>query len=317
MNEIATIINDNRNILILSHKRPDGDSICSQAALFMVLNQNGFNPYIINQDAVPEMFHFIGIDRYINSHMNGFKADLAIFLDSANRERVGDDVISQLDNLSQTVQCINIDHHTSNDHFCNCNLVRENASSTCEIIYSLIKQMGFNIDKEIATALLTGMITDTGFFKFGNVGPPTLMLAAELLDKGADMKRIAREIYMNRPIEKMHLISTVIERMEVVDDKAYSFITENDFSRTGARSEYTDGIVNQILYIKGIEASVLIIEDDGNVRVSFRSKGSKYDMNKIASKFGGGGHVNAAGAYIKNISIKDAVKKIKSTLVDL
>lgn len=317
MNDIASLISRKNSILIVSHKRPDGDSICSQAALYLALKKSGISTYILNQDKVPEIFQFLQTESYFMTELASFNPELIIYLDSANSNRIGEKAAGCLERLPQGIECINIDHHASNEYFCSFNYVDKNASSTCQIIYMLIKAMDVEIDEHMATLLLTGIITDTGFFKFGNVGPETLNLASELLEKGADMKLIAREVYMNRPSEKMHLISAVIERMTVIEDIAFSYITENDFEQTGAKSEYTDGIVNQILYIRGIEAAVLIIEDNGNVRISFRSKGSKYDMNSIASRFGGGGHINAAGAYINNISIEDAVKSIKRVLASL
>lgn len=317
MNEIASLISRKTNILILSHKRPDGDSICSQAALYLALKKAGMSPYILNQDNVPEMFQFLQADAYFMTEIASFIPELIIYLDSANRSRIGEKAASCLEQLPSGIECINIDHHASNDYFCTYNYVHENASSTCEIIFNLLKAMHIEIDQQMATLLLTGIITDTGFFKFGNVGPETLVLASQLLERGADMKLIAREVYMNRPIEKMHLISAVIERMTVIGDTAFSYINANDFKKTGSKNEYTDGIVNQMLYIRGIEAAVLVIEDNGSVRISFRSKGSKYDMNSIASRFGGGGHINAAGAYMRNISIEDAVKRIKQALESL
>ncbi len=314
MKKIIDIIDNANSVLIVSHKRPDGDSIASQIALYHALKSVGKSVYILNEHDMPEKFAFLQSDGIINHILNGNEYDTIVFLDCANMNRIGNNSLELIKPILKHCNCINIDHHTSNDHFCRYNMVNTETSSTCEMIYSLFEGLNININTAIATSLLTGIITDTGFFKFSNTSAETFEIVTKLIKKGANINSIAYEIYMNRPIEEIRLIRTVFERIEIIDDKIVSYIDNNDFLKTGAKSEYTDGIVNQILYIKGIKAAVLIIQDGNNVRISFRSKDEVYDMNKLASVFDGGGHKNAAGAYISNITIKEAVSKIKELL---
>ncbi len=316
MKKIIQKIKNSKNILIVAHRRPDGDSIGSQLSLYLILKQLNKNVKILNTDPVPEMFRFlksyINIKRTLNK---SFEPDIIIFLDSASKTRVGEKILNKMKSFNNNT-IINIDHHISNKKYGHLNYVRSDASSTAEIIFKLAKQMKIKIDKSIAEALLTGIITDTGFFKFDTVNYKTLNIASELVKYGADIHFIAMEVYMNRPIPKVRLISFVFSRMKIINDKVYSYITNNDFKKTGALSEYTDGIVNELLYLKGINAAVLIIEDGKNVRISFRSKG-KYNMNELASHFGGGGHINASGAYVDNISLKGVIRRIEKELVSL
>ena len=210
---------------------------------------------------------------------------------------------------------MNIDHHVSNKRFADYNYVDVNASSTSELIVKLLEAMNCRITSESATALLCGVITDTGYFKFSNVNAGTLALASALMDTGADLYSISRNVYMERPIEKMHLLSRVLARADITENIAISYIREDDFKELKAKSEYTDGLVNELLYIKNVAGSVLCIEDSGGVRISFRSKDS-IDMNQFAHNFGGGGHVNAAGAFVSE-SVEDVIIRIKELIKEL
>ncbi len=316
MKKTIKTINDSNNVLVIGHKRPDGDSIGSCIAMYYTLKEKGKNVSILNDDPVPESFEFINTGNIVKNDCNGFIPDLIIYLDSATEERVGDNVSKIVDGFGN-VYCINIDHHPNNPKYCDLNYIDSKASSTCEMLYGIFNAMNVKIDSDIAEALLTGIVTDTGFFKFDNVSPETMKIASILMEKGADLNKIAHEIAMNRPVEEIHLTTRVYERMTFIENKVYSYIKNSDFIDIGAKSEYTDGIVNQLLYQRKIDVAVLIIEDGDNVRMSFRGKGSKYDLNALAGTFGGGGHINASGAFIKNGILIDTIEIIEKLLVDL
>ncbi len=316
MKKIIKTINDSNNILIIGHKRPDGDSIGSCIAMYYTLKERGKNASILNGDAVPESFEFINKGNIIKNDCNEFIPDLIIYLDSATEERVGDNVSRIIDNFGNTI-CINIDHHPNNPKYCELNYIDSKASSTCEMLYGIFNTMNVKINSDIAEALLMGMVTDTGFFKFDNVSSETMKIASILMEKGADLNKIAHEIEMNRPVEEIHLTTRVYERMTFIGNKVYSYIKNSDFVDIGAKSEYTDGIVNQLLYQRNIDVAVLIIEDGDNIRMSFRGKGGKYDLNALAGTFGGGGHINASGAFIKKGVLIDTIEIIEKLLDDL
>ncbi|MFO8062632.1 MAG: bifunctional oligoribonuclease/PAP phosphatase NrnA [bacterium] len=306
MKEIIRILNKAKRILILSHLRPDGDSISSQKALYLVLKNMGKEVKITARDNVPELYQFLDKDNVFSTDFSeDYHPDTVVYLDSAHRDRVGRDLIGKLSRQINNAVTVNIDHHVSNENYADYNYVDPDMSSTCEILYTMFNKMNAAIDPDTATAILTGIVTDTGYFKYKSVTSSTLKTAASLMDSGADLYSVSEKIYMNRPLAKVQLESRVLERIEMMEDRAVSFIYNKDFTELGAKSEYTDGIVNQMLYIRGITLSVLIIEHGKDVRISFRSKGDKYNVNNIAALIDGGGHPNASGAYMDNT---DAVK---------
>lgn len=298
MKKINELINNADRILIISHKRPDGDSIGSQAGLAAALHDAGKQVSVYNADPVPEMFRFLKASSYIENEFKEAEYDLVIFLDCADIDRPGK-IMKEIGSLIDDTVTVNIDHHVSNTGFAAYNHVETEASSTSEIVYRLLKMLGYSISEDSATALLCGLITDTGFFKFNNVNHNTLSMASDIMSMGGDLFSISMHAYMERPIEKMHLLSRVFDRIKINNNIALSYIKETDFTELDAKSEYTDGLVNEILYIRNITGSILCIEDGPGVRISFRSKDG-IDMNELASHYGGGGHINAAGAYVKD-----------------
>jgi phosphoesterase RecJ-like protein len=304
---------ESEKILILSHRRPDGDSIGSQLGLATALKLLKKRVICINEDEVPEVFGFLKSKKLIKTKIKiPSDIDLIICLDISGFDRLGERLSGAIAN-NKTYK-INIDHHTSNERFCDLNIVEEEASSTSEMIYNLIKMLKVKPDNTIAEALLTGIITDTGGFRFSNTASKTLTITADLIESGADLSKLSVEIYMSRPFAKVRLSSRMIERMKVIGDKAFSYLKLNDFSELDAKMEYTEGLVNEMLNIKGINFSVLLTEERKDLaRISFRSKTAKYNADQFAEKFGGGGHKYAAGGRY-NGSIKDALKNLEKEI---
>lgn len=316
MKKAAKKILEADHLLVVSHRRPDGDSIGSQLGLTSALRKLNKKVICMNEDPVPEMFSFLKNKRDIKQVRDfGKKIDLIICLDISNLERLGEKLMNLVVNSGKPV--INIDHHASNEMFADINVVDTSASSTSELVYRLLKLMKHEISATEAESLLAGIVTDTGSFKFSNTSPLTLKVTADLMSKGADLSRISSEVYMSKPLAKVKLTSLVMERMETLDDKAYSYILGSDFKKLGAKMEYTDGIVNEILYILGINFAVLITEErDGFCRLSFRSKDKKYDANRFARRFSGGGHVFAAGGK-SELTAGKTIEKLKKELLKL
>ena len=313
MKKAVRKILESEKILILSHRRPDGDSIGSQLGLAAALKMLKKSVSCINQDEVPEVFGFLKNKNIIKTKIKmPSDIDLIICLDISGFDRLGDRLSKIVS--TNSIYKINIDHHISNERFCDLNIVEEDASSTSEMIYNLIKLLKIKPDKTIAEALLTGIITDTGGFRFSNTASETLRVSADLTECGADLSKLSVEIYMSRPFAKVRLSSRMIERMKVIGDKAFSYLKLIDFIELEAKMEYTDGLVNEMLNIKGINFSVLLTEErEDFARISFRSKTAEYNADEFAEKFGGGGHKYAAGGRY-NGSIKDALKILEKEI---
>ena len=295
MKKASEKILDSKKILVLSHKRPDGDSIGSQLGLIAALKKIKKGVFCINEDPVPEVFSFLENTDIINTKIKiPDSIDLIICLDISNLDRLGENLLSEI--KKRNTFKINIDHHISNEYFGDINIVNTDSSSSSEIIFKLLKKLNIKIDKSVAEPLLTGIVTDTGSFRYSNVNYKTFEIASSLLKLGANLEKISREVYMSNPFSKVKLASKVIERMIIIDDKAFSYILQKDFMDLQAKMEYTDGLVNELLNIKGVNFSVLITEEKINfARISFRSKIKKYDANVFAKNFNGGGHRYAAG----------------------
>ena len=316
MKRAAKKILDSNSILVVSHKRPDGDSIGSQIGLVLGLKKLKKKVDCLNEDPVPEMFSFLkGRELIKTSFKTQKKTDLIVCLDISNAERAGDN-LSSLINGSGTFT-INIDHHVSNEMFGDFNIVDKDASSTSELVFKLLKALRVDPDRQIADALLTGIVTDTGSFRYSNVSGITLKTAADLLDLGGDISNISTNVYMSKPLSKVRLASKMLERIEIIKDKAFSYLLKDDFIKLGAKMEYTDGLVNEILNIDGINFAVLLTEEsDSFSRMSFRSKSDKYDANLFAGRFNGGGHKFAAGGRLNEAGIS-SIKKLKRELKGL
>lgn len=310
MKRIIAEIKSAENLLIVSHQRPDGDSIGSQIGLYWALKSMGKNVSILNEDPVPEMFRFLEGWRYVKNSLPQRKPiGLILVVDASGVYRAGERISSfVMKKASDGICIINIDHHESNDCFGNLNYVLTDASSTSEILFKMMQRMKANIPPQSAESFLTGLVTDTGMFKFDTVGRETMKTASEMIKRGASLSRIAQHVYMEKPFAKIRLMGEMFMRAHIERDRIISYLTKEDFIRYKAKQEYTDGLVNELLYIEGMNAAVLLTEESSRrIRVSFRSKGKKYDMNEFASVYGGGGHFNAAGAVFTE-SLADSLK---------
>jgi bifunctional oligoribonuclease and PAP phosphatase NrnA len=196
---------------------------------------------------------------------------------------------------------LNIDHHHDNTRFGTLNLVETSASCTAEILFELAKRLGAEITPEIASALYVALVTDTGRFMYENTGPAAHRMAAELIEAGVDVHDTYRRLYERIPIEKLHLVSRAIERIERYEDckLAVTYISLDDYAQTGADDSLTEGIIDHVRALEGTEVAAMVRDktDDGRAarKVSLRSTNGNVDVSAIARKHGGGGHPRAAG----------------------
>lgn len=294
--KIADLIAASRTFIIASHVAPDGDAIGCELATYSVLKRLGKSVKVIAEDGVPDNLAFLEGSSEVEREATA-TADVAIVVDSAGLDRIGG--VGEI--VARCPEIVNIDHHRSNTSFGTLNLVEAGAGATAEIIYDLLNMLAGPLTTGEAEALFSGIMTDTGCFRFPTTSSRTLRVAAELLDLGAKPYHLASEIFWNKSVSGIRLLSEALATIETTDDGrvATMDITRAMMDDSGADHFDTEGFANYPRLISGVLVGVLLRElDEGDFRVSLRSKES-VDVNEIASVFGGGGHQTAAGFRIK------------------
>ncbi len=297
LTRISEIIAGCRNFLIASHVRPDGDAIGSELALYLALKGLGKNVSVYNQDGVPEIYRFLPAAAVVSRDFGKTEDYDALFvLDCSDFDRIG----KNSERLTAIQYVISIDHHVTNGNFSDICILDPRASSTGELVYKLIKEIKADITPEIAANLYTAILTDTGSFHFSNTGADSLTIAGELVKAGADPAHIAEQVFESNPPAKVRLFTTAVQTLELEGGgRIGSIVVFREMLRkSGAKQEHTENFVDFVRAIKGVEVALLFTEiDDNTFKVSMRSKGKK-DVERIAVKYGGGGHVNAAACRI-------------------
>lgn len=295
---IIDIIHRNESFLITSHERPDGDALGSELALYHMLKAGGKRARVYNQDQTPADYRFLpGAGVIVHELLPKESFDAAFILDCSDLDRVG----REAGRIRKISPLVNIDHHVSNGAFCDVRLLDAEASSTGELIYRLAEAMTLTLTPEMATNLYAAILTDTGGFRYGNTSRDCLLIAGRLVESGAHPQWISENIYENVPLVKIRLLVVVLESLALdLNGRVGSMIvTQENLAATGALQEHTEGFVDLPRTIEGVEISVLFSELEKNYfKLSLRSKG-RFNVERVAGKFGGGGHVNAAGCRIR------------------
>ena len=305
-----------KRIFITSHVNPDGDALGSEMALAVFLEGYGKPVRVLNQSVTPELYEFLDTDGFIETFDgDGVPQDcpdaddLIFFLDMGNYSRIGRDVAVLAESDARKVV---VDHHVYDGIEADIVVVDPTAAATASLVYDLCSTIDAGlITSGIAEALLTGIITDTGYFTYSNTTPMTLRIAARLYESGTSARDIRRKLESGFPIAKQKLLGMTLSNLSLADNGriAYSFITSEMFETVRASREHTDGIIEQVKLVKGIHVAFLIIqEDDNTFKASFRSM-SGVPVNEIARTLGGGGHVKAAGATVLG-SLEDVRRRI-------
>ncbi len=290
-------ISQAQDILIFSHQNPDGDTLGSNFALNKYLQSLDKNVTSFCLDPLPKSLQFLPNSHWLTTDHLIFtkKYDLVIGLDSGSLDYAG--VRHLLTAIPNDFIFINIDHHASNNHYGQINLVLIDASSTCEIVYRLLKDWQITWDEDLATCLATGLITDTGGFKNPATNYLCLSAAAELHKIGARLQAIMTQTLKNRELKQLKLWGRALERLQQVDKHklVYTFITQQDFIDCGIDDSNIEGITN-FLHILNEGKIILVLKEDINnmIRGSMRTT-SEIDVAKIAALLGGGGHKKASG----------------------
>jgi len=297
-NEFLDNIRANDNFLIISHVNPDGDTIGSALAIAHFLKRLNKKFVIINEHVIANKYLFLPLaDQFITPDKISERFDTVIAVDCADIKRIGEKVSTK---LADTIKLfINIDHHPTNDFYGTLNIIDANAASTTLVIYNLLKQCDFELDYQIAVNLYTGLMTDTGSFKYGNTTSQSHLVAAKLIDYGINVYDIADRILETNSINQLKTIRDSLATLEVDETGKIAWITVVlDCNHESFVENDVEGLVNYPRSIEGVEVAISFkLTNDNKVKVGLRSK--KYvDVSKIAAAFDGGGHKRAAGCTI-------------------
>jgi len=307
--QIAEWIKKYQRFLITSHEGGDGDSVGSQLALAFILNKLQKEFFILNKDPIPNVYNFLPGTEWIKTQINKNleEYEVVFFLDCGSMKRTG---LS----FPQGAQYINIDHHLNNDQFGHLNWVNPRMSSTSEMIYHLWHALSIPMDASIGENLYTGLLTDTGCFRYSNTSPQCLHIAGNLIEAGVDPARVAGQVYERKSSSQLLFLASALSNLKLTEDQkiAYIYLGKDIFQKYGTTMEDTDGFVNYPLAIDSVQVALLFKEVSKDFfKISFRSKG-RVNVAAIAGVFNGGGHHNAAGAKVKGnfISVWNRVSKV-------
>ncbi len=315
-----------KKIFIITHHKPDGDAIGSMLGLSYFLKKMGHEVAAIEPSEMPEFLTWMpGVDGVLNYEEKPILCDAAfneaalIFCLDFNDPSRTKYLTQQLEQT--TTPKIIIDHHLFPKECWDYGMINSAKSSTSEMVYDFINLMGKNemIDNNIATCLYTGLMTDTGSFRFSCTTDETHLMAADLKRKGLNHSIIHEHINDSWSLKRMQFLGYVLlEKMEIFPKEHAGLIalSKQDLKTFGMNINETEGLVNQPLCIKGVKFATLITERTDEVRLSFRSKGD-YDVNAFARKyFNGGGHLNASGGK-SNSSFLETVTYFKQILSEI
>jgi phosphoesterase RecJ-like protein len=309
-----------QSVVVSGHKGPDGDCIGAALAFKNALEAIGKHVSVLSNDPIPKLTEFlrgaqsVRVLRTDDEAMSAAdeKFDLGILVDVGFTERAGR-AAPALDNAATLAV---VDHHEIGPNVSgDIRVIDPHASATCYILYNLFPMLGLAIEPATAECLLTGIVTDTGCFRFGNTDRVTLAAAAGLMDAGADISKINEQVWNRRPQTQIAMLQRAFQRLQLSMNKrlAVTHITTADYEETGALDEDTEGIASEIARIGSVDVSAVFREaKPGHVRVSVRSRG-EIDVAEICRRFNGGGHKNAAGCTI-DASVEEAMDRMVPAL---
>ena len=312
---ISDFLKGIRTVAISGHVNPDGDCVGSALAVYGYIKRN--HPEIEADVFLEKPTDKLSFLKYFDRIDTGFSKDMAydlmICVDCASRERLGG-ADRYFDTAAHT---INIDHHVSNPGYADENYVFGGLSSCSEALYSFMDPD--RIDRDIAIALYTGIIYDTGVFKYDSTTPKTLRVAADLMEYGIDTNFVIDESFYAKTYDENRILGYSLEKSRLACDGRiiYSWLSNAELAKFGVSASETEGIVSQLKLTKDIHIAIFIRETaaEGELKVSFRSDETA-DVNRIASMYGGGGHVRASGATYKG-SIEDCIEDVLRAAEDI
>jgi len=309
--EFLEVLRKAPKVALFSHVSPDGDCLGSMLAIGLALEKMGKEVLFYNPNPVPSNLMFLPGSSRISQQLPDPQPETLVFVDCTDLGRVN----LLMSDISKGSTVLNLDHHVSNQHFGHVNWVDAQASAVGELALTLINLLGAEIDSDIATNLYTAIVTDSGCFQYSNTTANTHRLTANLLDIGIDLANIHHSIFDQRPLSQIRLLQYALNGLEIYAEGQLALMTlsSEDFLKSGAEQELSEGLVNHARSIAGVEAAVLLKEVGPlEIRVGLRSN-LWLNVNEIAAQFGGGGHNRAAGCTFR-VQIAEAKQRIISAI---
>lgn len=296
-----------KQIAIIPHRNPDGDALGSCLALYHVLKQLNHTVKVVSPNEFPEFISWLPdahetliFEKNFDTCKNFLQgSDLVFTLDFNALHRAGDQMGSYLEKLRKPF--VMIDHHQMPDNYAKITVSDTSFGSTCELLYRFIQQLGFQqyINKDAATCIYTGIVTDSGSFKYVKTTGDTHRVVADLIDLGVDNPKVHNALFSTTSFNQLQLLGRALQHLKIDTEKstAYTYLSQDDLDEFNYQKGDTEGIVNYGLSLKGIHFAAIFIEnrEEGMIKISFRSEDA-FDVNEFArTHFNGGGHINAAG----------------------
>jgi bifunctional oligoribonuclease and PAP phosphatase NrnA len=319
MDRIIQQLKSSRRILLATHTNPDGDAMGSLVALGLCLDTMGKTVTLYDESPIPAVYRYLPEANRVIRHLPiGAMYDTAVVLDCGDFARIGEGQAP----VRQCSVIINIDHHTTNTGFGTLQEIDTNACATAEIVYRIIKTLAVPITRNMAVSIYTGILTDTGSFRFSNTNRAAFTICQEMIDCGVNPYDVARHVYGTYSLGRIKLLNLALDSIEISENGKLSMmtLTQDMMKETGTRSQDVDGIINYARAIEEVRVAVLIQESVNGQRVgdspdqyhvSLRSDGT-VDVGAVASTFGGGGHISAAG-----FNIETTLSDLKTKFFDL
>ena len=313
LDDIAAMVRENQKFLLTTHEGPDGDALGSLLGMHSLLESLGKDSVkflAAKEFPLPIEYRHLPLEGVFHEPPADLRDRVVIFLDCGNIDRMPVDFLKTGGKL-----LVNIDHHHDNTEFGDLNFVNAAASCTAEIIYELAVLLDVKVGPAMARSLYIGIVTDTGKFMYEATDARTHEVAAALIEAGVDVNDVNRRLYESMPIEKLRLLSRALDKVELHcdGDLIFSYITEEDYRIAGAGEEMTEGIIDHLRAVDGIRAAVVVRDQVSRGRasrkVSLRSGDDRTDVSALARRFGGGGHVRAAGCST-DLEIGELVEEI-------
>lgn len=298
--ELIDKLVEHQTVGVYSHIRPDGDCIGAQVALCLWLEKNGKTAYAFNDDAVPMnlqwLTEYFSVEKPEEKKLK--RCDAFVLVDGNSSPRFGSYSEYIQDDPKPTYM---IDHHPDPKDGFDLSISVEEASSTCELIFHLYLQNDISqLDEQVAKALYTGILTDTGSLQYDSVTPETMNIISELLRLGEFRpNEVAEKVFSHKTINQLRLLGLAMNTIELYEDNqiAVMCVTKEMLEKTDTTNDDCEGFVAYPLSIAGIKAAVLFKDLGEGIKMSLRSKSNEVDVNKWAREIGGGGHKKASGAW--------------------
>lgn len=313
LKKIGEVLLGAKNVLLFPHTNADGDALGSCVALARGLRKSGVPCYVLVEDKIADNLDFLDHDgdgRYTTAdgHVFGDEPDVCACVDNGDIERLPlrKDVFLR----GRTKMCI--DHHPTSKPFADFNYIDPSAAAAGEIIFDLLHEMHLEIDQQMGGALFAAITTDCGNFQYSNTTKKTFEIMTELMDAGFNLSEISNTIYQNNPVERIRVEAEILNTLELTADGhvAIAYVTGEMLDRCGALMEHTEGVINTLRGIAGVEVAVFLKEKDpSTIKVSMRSK-SYANVSELCQRYGGGGHVRASGCTL-NMSVAEALELMR------